>query len=151
PFAALAAERVDGPVASYLAAWPDGRVKRALVERMLALRARWPATFASGAYVPLRVRGPLGRHVVAFARCSDEATVVVVATRLAGRLLGDAPELPRVEPAQWGDTAVVLPRDIDGPWMDGLEARDAADVAGGLIKLGDWLAALPVAVLVAVH
>ena len=98
PFAALAAERVDGPVASYLAAWPDARVKRALVERMLALRARWPATFADGAYVPLRVRGPLGRHAVAFARCSDEATVVVVATRLAGRLLGEAPELPRVGP-----------------------------------------------------
>ena len=150
PFAALAAERVDGPVASYLAAWPDARVKRALVERMLALRARWPATFADGAYVPLRVRGPLGRHAVAFARCSDEATVVVVATRLAGRLLGEAPELPRVG-AQWGDTAVVLPRDIDGPWMDGLEARDAVDVAGRILPLDRCLASLPVAVLVAAH
>ncbi|WP_412530015.1 malto-oligosyltrehalose synthase [Burkholderia lata] len=151
PFAALSAERVDEPVASYLATWPDARVKRALVERMLALRARWPVTFANGAYVPLRVRGPLGRHAVAFARCSDEATVMVVATRLAGRLLGEAPELPRVEPAQWGETAVVLPRDIDGPWTDGLNARDALDVPGRMLPLDRCLAALPVAVLVAAH
>ena len=143
PFAALAAERVDGPVASYLAAWPGGAGRR-----MLALRARWPATFADGAYVPLRAA--LGRHAVAFARCSARATVVVVATRLAGRLLGEAPELPRVG-AQWGDTAVVLPRDIDGPWMDGLEARDAVDVAGRILPLDRCLASLPVAVLVAAH
>ncbi|MBN3828806.1 malto-oligosyltrehalose synthase, partial [Burkholderia sp. Ac-20384] len=151
PFAALAAERVDGPVASYLPAWPDARVKRALVERMLALRARWPETFAAGTYVPLRMRGPLGRHAIAFARYNDESTVVVVATRLAGRLLGEAPELPRVVPAQWGDTAVVLPREIDGPWTNWLNAGDTIDVTGRLIELGNCLAALPVAVLVAVH
>ncbi|AXF25621.1 malto-oligosyltrehalose synthase [Burkholderia pyrrocinia] len=151
PFATLAAERVDGPVASYLPAWPDARVKRALVERMLALRARWPATFADGAYVPLRVRGKLGRHAVAFARCDDAATVVIVTTRLACRLLGEAPGLPRVEPTLWGDTAVVLPRGADGPWSDWLNAQDEIDAAGGLLRLDRCLAAMPVAVLVAAH
>ncbi|NTX32400.1 malto-oligosyltrehalose synthase [Burkholderia pyrrocinia] len=149
PFAVLAAERVDGPVASYLSSWPDARVKRALVERMLALRARWPATFADGAYVPLRVRGKLGRHAIAFARCDDAAAVVVVATRLACRLLGEAPRLPRVEPALWGDTAVVLPRREPGPWMDWLNARHGLDAPDGLLPLDRCLAALPVAVLVA--
>ncbi|OXI28594.1 malto-oligosyltrehalose synthase [Burkholderia sp. AU16741] len=149
PFATLAAESVDGPVASYLPTWPDARVKRALIERMLALRARWPATFADGAYVPLRVRGPLARHVVAFARCDDAATVVVVTTRLACRLLGQAPALPRVEPARWGDTAVVLPRDVEGPWIDWLNAGDAIDAPEGVLALDRCLAELPVAVLVA--
>ncbi|KAG8152436.1 malto-oligosyltrehalose synthase [Burkholderia catarinensis] len=149
PFAALAAERVDGAVASYLPAWPDARVKRALVERMLALRARWPATFADGAYVPLRVRGGLGRHAVAFARRDDAATVVVVATRLACRLLGETPGLPRVEPALWGDTAVVLPRGAEGPWADWLNARDGIDAPEGVLTLDRCLAASPVAVLVA--
>ncbi|MDN7933371.1 malto-oligosyltrehalose synthase [Burkholderia metallica] len=158
PFAALAAERVDAPVASYLAAWPDARVKRALVERMLALRARWPATFADGAYVPLRVRGPLGRHAIAFARCDEAAAVVVVATRLACRWLGEAPGLPRVEPAQWGDTAVVLPPGMDGPWTDWLnrgdtgdtgDNGDAIDVPGRVLPLARCLATLPVAVLMA--
>lgn len=148
PFATLAAEPVDGPVASYLPTWPDARVKRALVERMLALRARWPATFADGAYVPLRVRGKLARHVVAFARCDEAATVVVVATRLACRLLGEAPEIPRVEPAQWGDTAVVLPRGVEGPWTDWLNARDAIEAPEGVLALDRCLAQLPVVVLV---
>ncbi|MBN3743595.1 malto-oligosyltrehalose synthase, partial [Burkholderia sp. Tr-20355] len=149
PFATLAAERVDGPVASYLPAWPDARVKRALVERMLALRARWPATFADGAYVPLRVRGRLARHAIAFARCDDTATVVVIATRLAYRLLGETPGLPRVEPAQWGDTAVVLPRAMEGPWTDWLDGRAAIDATDGVLALERCLSGLPVAVLVA--
>ncbi|MBJ9591331.1 malto-oligosyltrehalose synthase [Burkholderia seminalis] len=149
PFATLAAERVDGPVASYLPAWPDARVKRALVERMLALRARWPATFAEGAYVPLRVRGRLARHAIAFARCDDTATVVVIATRLACRLLGETPGLPRVEPAQWGDTAVMLPHAMEGPWMDWLDGRAAIDATDGVLALERCLSGLPVAVLVA--
>ncbi|PHP85098.1 malto-oligosyltrehalose synthase [Burkholderia sp. AU18528] len=149
PFATLAAEAVDAPVASYLPTWPDARVKRALIERMLALRARWPATFADGAYVPLRVRGKLARHAVAFARCDDAATVVVVATRLACRLLGEAPGLPRVEPARWGDTAAVLPRGVEGPWTDALNAGDAIDAPDGVLALDRCLAELPVAVLVA--
>ncbi|HEM7892001.1 TPA: malto-oligosyltrehalose synthase, partial [Burkholderia cepacia] len=149
PFDALAAERVDDPVAPYLPAWPDARVKRALIERMLALRARWPATFADGAYVPLRVRGGLARHAVAFARCDAAATVVIVATRLASRLLGEAPGIPRVAPAQWGDTAVVLPRGIEGPWIDWLNGRDTIDAPDGVLALRRCLAGLPVAVLVA--
>ncbi|KVG25951.1 malto-oligosyltrehalose synthase [Burkholderia diffusa] len=148
PFAKLAAERVDEPVAAYLRDWPDARVKRALVERMLALRTRWPATFADGAYVPLRVRGKLGRHAVAFARRDETATVVVAVTRLACRLLGEAPALPRVEPREWGDTAVIVPRGAGERWIDCL--GDGSEVAApdGVMRLDRCLAALPVAVLV---
>ena len=74
---------------------------------------------------------------------------VVVATRLACRLLREAPALPRVEPAQWGDTAVVLPRAVEGPWVDGLNAGDALDAPEGVLALYRCLAELPVAVLVA--
>ncbi|KWF65569.1 malto-oligosyltrehalose synthase [Burkholderia pseudomultivorans] len=148
PFAALAAERVDGPVASYLPDWPDARVKRALVERLLALRARWPSTFSDGVYLPLRVRGPLGRHAIAFARRDAAATVVVVATRLACGLLGDAPPLPRIEPGRWHDTALVLPRGETGPWLDWLNGDPVDAMPDGVLPLGRCLRALPVAVLV---
>ncbi|WP_269505002.1 malto-oligosyltrehalose synthase [Burkholderia sp. IMCC1007] len=151
PFARLAAERVDEPVSAYLRDWVDARVKRALVERMLALRARWPTTFAEGAYVPLRVRGRLGRHAVAFARCDDNATIVVVTTRLACRLLGDVPEVPRVKPDEWGDTAVVVPKGAGARWSDWLDDGREIDAAYGMIRLDRCLAALPVAVLVAGH
>ncbi|KWH15427.1 maltooligosyl trehalose synthase [Burkholderia territorii] len=148
PFAELAAERVDEPVAAYLRDWPDARVKRALVERMLAARARWPATFADGAYLPLRVRGKLGRHAVAFARRDETATVVVVVTRLACRLLGEAPELPRVEPREWGDTAVIVPRGAGERWIDCLGDGSELAAPDGVIRLDRCLAALPVAMLV---
>ncbi|RQS63164.1 malto-oligosyltrehalose synthase [Burkholderia sp. Bp8984] len=149
PFAQVAAERVDEPVAAYLRDWPDARVKRALVERMLALRARWPATFSDGAYVPLRVRGRLGRHALAFARCDATATVVVVVTRLACRLLGEVPELPRIAPAEWGDTAIVLPRGASERWIDWLNDGSEIDAPDGMLRLDRCLAALPVAALVA--
>ncbi|RQS71277.1 malto-oligosyltrehalose synthase [Burkholderia sp. Bp8963] len=151
PFALLEAERVDGPVASYLRTWPDARVKRALVERMLALRARWPATFADGGYLPLRVRGERARHAIAFARCGATATVVIVATRLAYALLDGAAALPRVAPEQWRDTVVMLPPDAAGPWSDWLNNRQEIDAPDGRLRLDTCVASLPVAVLVAVR
>jgi (1->4)-alpha-D-glucan 1-alpha-D-glucosylmutase len=54
-----------------------------------------------------------------------------------------------VEPAQWGDTAVVLPRGVEGPWDDWLNASDAIDAPDGALPLDRCLAELPVAVLVA--
>ncbi|KWK24713.1 maltooligosyl trehalose synthase [Burkholderia stagnalis] len=149
PFAALAAERVDEPVASYLRTWPDARVKRALVERMLGLRARWPATFAAGHYLPLRVRGSEARHAIAFARRDADATIVVVATRLAYALLDGVAALPRIAPQRWRDTAVELPPDMAGPWFDWLNDRHGIAAPDGRLRLDACLAELPVAVLTA--
>ncbi|KAB0660282.1 malto-oligosyltrehalose synthase, partial [Burkholderia territorii] len=101
-----------------------------------------------GAYLPLRVRGKLGRHAVAFARRDETATVVVVVTRLACRLLGEAPELPRVEPREWGDTAVIVPRGAGERWIDCLGDGSELAAPDGVIRLDRCLAALPVAVLV---
>ncbi|HHY6928777.1 TPA: hypothetical protein ACV4T7_002689 [Burkholderia ambifaria] len=78
-----------------------------------------------------------------------QARRAIQSTRLACRLLGEAPALPRVEPAQWGDTAVVLPRDVGGPWVDGLCDGNEIDARNGAIGLDRCLTALPVAVLVA--
>ena len=50
------------------AGWRDGDVKLLVVARLLALRARLPALFARGRYVPLPVSGRRAAHVIAFAR-----------------------------------------------------------------------------------
>ena len=74
-------------------------------------------------------------NAIAFARTDDGAArAVTVATRLALSLerLGG-----------WGKHTVVLP---DGSWRDVLTDRD---VPGGLTRLADLLATLPVALLVA--
>ena len=38
--------------------WRDGRVKQALIHRVLGLRARAPQLFTLGTYLPLKVEGP---------------------------------------------------------------------------------------------
>ncbi len=107
-FTALAQGLSVASPAACLPRWRDGRVKQALICRLLQLRARFPVLFAEGAYIPLSVIGRHARHAIAFARSHREQAVVVVATRLAARLPGVA-EQPLVMPAVWEDTALCLP------------------------------------------
>ncbi len=126
--------------------WTDGRVKQAILARLLSLRARVPAPFLGGTYTPLKVDGPAADHVVAFTRSAGEQTVIVAVTRLPYGLCRDAPLTQPVPPASvWDGTTVRLPR---------LGGRAGTDIlAGGDLTLGDGLAAgslfaaLPVAVL----
>lgn len=147
PFARYAAQRIDAPVAAYLRDWADGRVKHALIGRLLALRAAHPETFAAGAYVPLHMRGTRRGHALAFARRDASTTIVVIATRLAYPLLGDAPARPCVEAACWADTAVGLAPGFAGPWRDVLN-DGTLDAPSGMLPLAAALAHLPVAVLI---
>ncbi|WP_186270876.1 malto-oligosyltrehalose synthase [Burkholderia gladioli] len=154
-FAERRAIPVDGPVAGYLPTWADGRVKRALVTRMLGLRARHPETFASGAYLPLAIEGPASAHAIALMRHDAQTRIVVVGSRLALGLLAPDDAGPRIEARHWGDTSVVLPLDMPAgspAWRDELGDRDfqatKRDGGGTRLRLADLLADLPVAVLV---
>jgi (1->4)-alpha-D-glucan 1-alpha-D-glucosylmutase len=66
-------------------AWPDGRIKFALTQRLLALRARFQDLFARGSYRPLEVAGPHRNEIIAFARISGPDAVIVVTGRLFKR------------------------------------------------------------------
>ena len=64
--------------------WDDGRIKLALTHRLLAWRRAREAIFSHGDYRPLRVTGPHGEHVLAFARTlRRDASIVVVARHFA--------------------------------------------------------------------
>jgi len=138
-----ALEAAEAP-AALLPHWRDGRVKAALLARALSLRARLPALFAEGEYVPLDAEGPMADHLLAFARRHGDAASVTVVTRLPTRHLeGDLPLLP---PAAWEGTALRLPSPLDGLALrDAL--GDAAPPAGGTLAVGSLLARLPVALL----
>jgi len=83
---------------SLLAAWRDGRIKQALIARLLAARAEHAGIFVDGAYEPLAAEGEAAEHVVAFTRGDrDGDCAVVVATRFAMSRLGDS-DLPRLPP-----------------------------------------------------
>ncbi|MDN5795279.1 MAG: malto-oligosyltrehalose synthase [Intrasporangium sp.] len=101
----------------------------------LRLRRERPEAFVGGEGDHTRLESDSG-HVIAFARGSEAAPdVVVLATRLAGRL---------ADGGGWGDATVTLPA---GHWVDVL--RDSV-VAGGAIPLESVLplTGLPVALLV---
>ena len=132
--------------AALLAAWRDGRIKQRLIARALQLREREPVLFERGRYLPLEVRGPLARHVVAFARHDGSTTALAVASRWTAALL-DAP-LPRVPPARWQDTRVVLPRSLRGDdFFDALTGAPASLRSDGLL-LSSLLKHGPVALVV---
>ena len=76
-----AALDADGSPPELLAHWRDGRVKQAILHRVLLLRARLPGLFTAGAYVPIKAEGPAADHVVAFARVHDGGAVIVAASR----------------------------------------------------------------------
>jgi (1->4)-alpha-D-glucan 1-alpha-D-glucosylmutase len=66
-------------------AWPDGRIKLALMRTLLTLRERAPALSARGGYRAVDVTGPHRDEVIAFARTSGRDAVIVAVGRLFAR------------------------------------------------------------------
>jgi malto-oligosyltrehalose synthase len=107
-FAALAEER---SVAVLVDSWRDGRVKQALIHRVLDARRSQSELFARGTYQPLQVTGALSDHVVAFARSLAGAHCIVAAPRLTARLLAGRDSI-LIPPGVWDGTEVHLPRSL---------------------------------------
>ncbi len=146
-FAARKAALVTDPdPATLLEQWRDGRVKQAILERVLLLRARSPGLFTIGSYVPLRTEGPGADHVLAFARVHEGRAAIAAVTRLAAGF-GELPASPALNPARWKETAILLPRSL-------LE-RDAQSILDGTaefrcpgrLPVPQVFSRLPVAVL----
>jgi malto-oligosyltrehalose synthase len=106
-FAARARSLDAAPIAELAAAWPDGRIKQAVIARALAVRRAAPRLFAEGAYVPIEAEGPLARHVIAFARRLDDAIAIIVAGRLTAALLAD--DSLSIARLRWSGTRLRLP------------------------------------------
>jgi (1->4)-alpha-D-glucan 1-alpha-D-glucosylmutase len=106
--AEFAAEIPAARLHDLLARLEDGRGKLFVIWKCLALRARQPALFESGVYMPLRTGGAHARHLCAFARRHGETAAISVAPRLIAGLAGDGQAIP-VAASAWGDTWIELP------------------------------------------
>lgn len=123
-----------GAVPRLLERWTDGAVKLAVTRQALEVRAEMPEVFSAGEYLPLEATGDRADNVVAYARRSGDATVLVAVPRLVGQL-GESPD--------WGNTAIPLPRGIR--WRSRLTG---AEVEGGdAVMAATLFADLPVALL----
>jgi (1->4)-alpha-D-glucan 1-alpha-D-glucosylmutase len=83
---ALASISMQPDWRSLVAHWNDGRIKFALLSRLLALRRKLPEVFAKGSYHPLRVEGPHCDEIIAFARIHDRDAMIVVTARWFSRV-----------------------------------------------------------------
>ena len=143
---AAALATAEGSIAPLLAEWRDGRIKQALIARLLALRAERPLLFARGAYLPVAVEGPHADHVLAFMRRDGRDRLLVVVSVHPTALL-EAGDLPRVTPDRWGSTRIVLPPgSASNAWIDALTLVRKGSKARAM-DVSDVLADLPVAVL----
>ena len=138
---------LNGPdAAALVAGWRDGRIKQALIVRLLAVRKAKPALFASGDYQPLVVEGRERANVLAFLR-RDGSERMLVAVPLHASGLLDGIDRPLVPADRWGDTEVLLPPGTaSSAWIDVTTGARRKTVARRL-KVRELLGEFPVAVL----
>lgn len=121
--------------------WQDGTIKQLVIQRLLECRREALSLFIDGDYRPVAATGERAEHVVAFARTTPTATLVVAVPRLPAALLDDDGRLA------WADTAL----DIESITRPG-EGRNC--LTGEIIRDGDdlsldgWMADFPCGVWV---
>ena len=140
--AALAA--AESPV-HLLDTWRDGRVKQALVSRVLEARAAAPDLYNFGDYVALPLDGPAADHGLAFLRSHGERVAIVLVSRLG--LRGQLGEMPLLPPAAWDGTGIALPRQWAGRRLRNVLTEGASIGSADRLMVGDILGDFPVALL----
>ncbi|MBC3486975.1 malto-oligosyltrehalose synthase [Pseudomonas sp. SWRI50] len=132
--------------AELLAHWRDGRIKQALIARVLDCRQAHAELFRRGAYLPLNVQGRHADKVLAFARLGDDERAIVIAPRVASSLLGGAPT-PLIPAHNWDDTRLILPFALSPANSTGLFSSAAVSPTKELL-LSAVLSEFPVNVLI---
>ncbi len=103
------------PLLELIDHWRDGRIKQALITRVLGLRQRLPAPFLHGDYQALEFEGERAGQLIGFTREHAGQTVMVIAVRHGSSLLeGDALQIAS---SRWGNTRVKCSDDDARGWQ----------------------------------
>jgi (1->4)-alpha-D-glucan 1-alpha-D-glucosylmutase len=132
------------PIAELLVHWRDGRIKQALVARILNWRREHREAILHATYRAIAASGPNAKHVLAFVRESEAGTLLVIAPRnMSGHL--DAKTLR--PPARFWRKTIVEVRETpeEGQWLDVLSGGTLSGDA--TLALDKMLGALPIAML----
>lgn len=115
--------------------WRDGRIKQHLTHRLLQARLHRPDLFVGATYRPLPVTGTRQPEILAFAReTADAVLVVVLPLRCKAEL---SPEL-KLAPSWWQDSCVALPE----TWSD-FKSIVGAQLRGPRLVPGEHLEDVP--------
>ena len=135
---ALARDR-RGTMRGLAEAWPDGRIKLAVIATLLEYRSRHPELFAEGTYEPIMAEGAEGNRVCCFVRKGADAAILVAASRFPGTSEKCGP------PA---DGSVPLPPCLQATRPLELLTGRAVPFKNGAVFMRQLFTDLPVAVLV---
>ncbi len=122
--------------------WRDGRIKQAVLRKLLRFRQIAPDLFADGSYEPVAVEGERAEHVVAFLRRQGDAAMLVAVARCCALGLGEGDALV---PGRdwWGDTQIILPEGfrlaeaVIGPDLQA-DAEIGVGAALPVVPVGVW-------------
>jgi (1->4)-alpha-D-glucan 1-alpha-D-glucosylmutase len=120
--------------------WSDGRIKLAVIHRLLALRRQFAEILVNGSYQPLEVGGPHRDEFIAFARMNGRHAIIVV----CGRLFGRASDHGRRWPSDDAWNATIYLRGFSE--LRNLLARDG-NITGSEVDIAEIFHVLPVAIL----
>jgi (1->4)-alpha-D-glucan 1-alpha-D-glucosylmutase len=130
-----------GRMEDLLDQWQDGRIKLALIAKILGLRRENPELFASGDYAALTAEGAKADHVCAFVRRNGDQSLLVVAARF--------PAASEAAP-DWTGTTVALPDQLaQTEWRDILTGAKLK-FPDGMLRAELTFQHLPIAVFASV-
>src|SRR5881409_3478702 len=122
-------------------AWPDGRIKLFLTQRVLRFRREQADLFQSGDYLPLRASGTFADCCVSFARRLVNKWIVVIAPRLSSRV--GFPPIGEL----WKDTAIEFLETLSLKGGHDLFTCRPIPLRHREVKVADALSILPFAVI----
>src|SRR6184192_1462776 len=122
-------------------AWPDGRIKLFLTQRVLRFRREQADLFQSGDYLPLKTNGTCAECCISFARRLGDQWIVVIAPRLSSRI-GFPPIAER-----WKDTMLEFPETLSLEHAHNLFTCRKLHHEGRVVAVADTLSILPFAVM----
>lgn len=131
--------------------WRDGRIKQALIQRLLGWRTQHPKLFAEGDYIPAQSYGKNAARLIAFARLYNADCILVVVPRLCMAKPEPGSEDPlQIDMTNWDETGIMVPalqgRDLHNLFTQRQHHLDQ----DGRVRVDDMLATFPCAVLVSV-
>src|SRR5438477_4614885 len=122
-------------------AWPDGRIKMFLTQRVLRFRREHADLFQRGEYLPLRASGMFAESCISFARRLTDKWIAVIAPRLSSRV-GFPPIGER-----WKDTGIEFPETFSLEKAHDLFTCRPVRYHNRRVSVSDALSVLPFAVI----
>jgi (1->4)-alpha-D-glucan 1-alpha-D-glucosylmutase len=122
-------------------AWPDGRIKLFLTQRVLRFRREHADLFQRGEYLPLHTSGTFAECCLSFARRLADKWIVVIAPRLSARI--GFPPVGKL----WKDTTIELPETLPLKRAHDLFSCHPLSLRDRKSELADTLSILPFAII----